>query len=217
MRRCPECHELFGGTEKFCENDGTPLQEVAAAASAPNGWTSRDAWVLATFGLMGGIVLSLFVSAFLFASWGDEGLATREDFERPDPAGTRSAAARPPQMASALRPEATPTPAESPTPEEEEAEQAAAPPPDPAPASTPHPIPAALNQGPVSTGGSRTEGAQGQTLIRLKDGTQVEADAAWEDSQGVWYRRGALVSFVERARVETITGRAQPEAATAAP
>jgi len=128
----------------------------------------------------------------------------------------RGAPARPPQTASALRPEASPTPAESPTPEEEEAEQVAAPSPAPVPSAAPNPLPATLNQGPVSTGGGRAGGAQWQTLISLKDGTQMEADAAWEDSQGVWYRRGPLVSFVERARVATIS-RAQPEAATAAP
>jgi hypothetical protein len=39
----------------------------------------------------------------------------------------------------------------------------------------------------------------------MKDGTSVEADAAWEDAQGVWYRRSGLVSFVEKGRVEEIT------------
>jgi hypothetical protein len=173
--------------------------------------------VVATFGLLGGIVLSLFVSAFVFGSWRDENRATPVGTERPGSAEMRGAPARPAQTASALKPEANPTPAETPTPEEEEAEQAAAPSPAPAPSAAPRPLPATLNQGPVSTGGGRTEGAQGQTLISLTDGTRVEADAAWEDSQGVWYRRGALVSFVERARVATIIGRAQPEAATVAP
>jgi hypothetical protein len=39
----------------------------------------------------------------------------------------------------------------------------------------------------------------------MKDGSTVEADAAWEDAQGVWFRRSGLVSFVEKSRVEAIT------------
>src|SRR5215207_3245455 len=168
MRRCPECLELYGGTEKFCENDGTPLDEVTVAASAPRTSSSRDAWVVATLGLLGGIVLSLFISAFVFGSWRDEDPATPVGTERPGSAEMRGAPARPPQTASALKPEASPTPAESPTPEEEEAGQAAASSPTPVPSATPPTPPATLNQGLVSTGGGRAEGAQGQTLISLK-------------------------------------------------
>jgi len=42
-------------------------------------------------------------------------------------------------------------------------------------------------------------------IIKMKDGSTVEADAAWEDAQGVWFRRSGLVSFVEKSRVEAIT------------
>jgi hypothetical protein len=45
----------------------------------------------------------------------------------------------------------------------------------------------------------------------MNDGTTVEVDAAWEDGQGVWYRRGGMVAFVDSQRVKAIIGRAVPK------
>jgi soluble lytic murein transglycosylase-like protein len=40
--------------------------------------------------------------------------------------------------------------------------------------------------------------------LHLTDGTTIEADEAWDDPQGVWYRRGGITNFIERARVSKI-------------
>jgi len=40
--------------------------------------------------------------------------------------------------------------------------------------------------------------------LRLADGTTMEVDEAWEDPQGVWYRRGGVTHLVERSRVKEI-------------
>ncbi len=40
--------------------------------------------------------------------------------------------------------------------------------------------------------------------LLLVDGTTLEVDEAWSDAEGVWYRRGGVTNFVERARVKTI-------------
>ena len=40
--------------------------------------------------------------------------------------------------------------------------------------------------------------------LHLTDGTTIEADEAWDDAQGVWYRRGGVTYSVERARVSKI-------------
>jgi Zn-finger nucleic acid-binding protein len=40
--------------------------------------------------------------------------------------------------------------------------------------------------------------------LLLVDGTTLEVDEAWDDAEGVWYRRGGMTNFVERARVKTI-------------
>jgi hypothetical protein len=79
-------------------------------------------------------------------------------------------------------------------------------------------VAAPVNEGPVSTG-QRSKVADDkpavQTIIQMNDGTAVEVDAAWEDQQGVWYRRGGMVVFVESQRVKAITGRAAQKPASA--
>jgi len=71
-----------------------------------------------------------------------------------------------------------------------------------------------LNQGPVSTGEreQKREDRSEKTIIEMNDGTRVECDAAWQDKQGVWYRRGGLVSFVESKRIKTIQARQESKA-----
>ena len=40
--------------------------------------------------------------------------------------------------------------------------------------------------------------------LRLTDSSTMEVDEAWEDAQGVWYRRGGVTYLVERSRVREI-------------
>ncbi len=40
--------------------------------------------------------------------------------------------------------------------------------------------------------------------LRLADGTLMEVDEAWEDAQGVWYKRGGVTHWVERSRVKEV-------------
>ncbi|HEV7857010.1 MAG TPA: lytic transglycosylase domain-containing protein [Pyrinomonadaceae bacterium] len=58
-----------------------------------------------------------------------------------------------------------------------------------------------------------------QCRVRLTNGMSIEVDDAWEDAQGIWYRRGGITNLLPRASVKTIE-RAQPstqtETATAA-
>ena len=89
--------------------------------------------------------------------------------------------------------------------------------PEPAPVTTEesNTVAARLNQGPVSTGQRMRDAEEAlQTVIQMNDGTSVEVDAAWEDGQGVWYRRGGMVAFVESQRVKAITGRAAQKPAS---
>jgi hypothetical protein len=41
----------------------------------------------------------------------------------------------------------------------------------------------------------------------MNDGSTLDVEAAWEDKQGIWYRRSGLVSFVDSSRVKAITAR----------
>jgi hypothetical protein len=43
----------------------------------------------------------------------------------------------------------------------------------------------------------------------------VEADAAWSDRLGIWYRQGGLVSYVERDRIESIAEPPRPKSSPA--
>ena len=52
--------------------------------------------------------------------------------------------------------------------------------------------------------------------LHLADGTAIEVDAAWEDAQGVWYRRGGVTHLVDRARVHSIE-RSEGEEEASAP
>ena len=49
-----------------------------------------------------------------------------------------------------------------------------------------------------------TEQASRSNRLRLVDGTVIEFDDAWEDAQGLWYRKGGMVHLVARNRVAAI-------------
>ena len=40
--------------------------------------------------------------------------------------------------------------------------------------------------------------------LRLVDGSTMQVDEAWEDAQGVWYRRAGVTYWVERSRVKQV-------------
>jgi Zn-finger nucleic acid-binding protein len=50
---------------------------------------------------------------------------------------------------------------------------------------------------------SQAAHAQGERL-RLADNTTLEVEQAWEDAQGIWYRRGGLTQLIARERVRRI-------------
>jgi hypothetical protein len=45
--------------------------------------------------------------------------------------------------------------------------------------------------------------------LRMVDGQVVEFDEAWEDSRGLWYRKGGVVNLVERGRVASVERRSK--------
>ena len=152
-----------------------------------------------------GIILCLLAITFKLTLFPESKDSNRQltstSRQPPRPVSNQVAATQKPQ------PEAEPeaeTPADETTEPDSETSQVA----DSTPVET---TVAGLNNGPVSTGAG-VQAVHTQTLIKLKDGSSVAADAAWEDSQGVWYRRGGLVSFVDRKQVERIVdvGQAAP-------
>lgn len=218
MRRCPECYEIYENGERFCEVDGQPLladpalrPSVEETPSAANPATSnQQSWLTGLLGLAVGILLC--AGAYTVHALWTSGSNPEEE---------KTNSARIQNAVQAERPApARRIDAELPETEEfpeAEAEVEVSPEAQPEPATSPETqtVAARLNQGPVSTGQRVKEnektGSRIQTVILMKDGTSVEVDAAWEDKQGVWYRRGALVSFVESQLVKAITARAEPK------
>ena len=207
MKQCPQCNERFEDEQKFCDADGVPLiDETLFVRAALQGATvrpevvplqssSQKIWPIVTIGVLVGVILSLSVYvAMMTASTSDKENSKNLPSESARLTSNGTAQAAP------IRPAAMPT-IEEPSPEPSPEETAS---PTPAAvAEAPSEASASLNHGPIST--NRQDGEKrGRTVIKLKSGVSVEADAAWEDRLGIWYRQGGLVSYVERERIESI-------------
>jgi len=201
MKRCPQCLEAYGDEEKFCEIDGKQLlvdptfHVVEATATGPaRNHTERSLMVLV--GALGGVV----ISAALFVVY---------SVAHNEPAQSPQLTARMPQTIPATRPSLPnslePAPRTTATPLDDEEEQTdeepEAKPPDEAQDA---PLPNRVNQGPISTSGRKNE-SNARTVIQLHDGTSIDVEAAWKEGQGIWYRRGGLVSFLDSKDVKSIS------------
>lgn len=206
MKRCPQCYQVYDNGERFCETDGLELladptlisESQAVAAPSAHGLVWLPAAML---GVLIGIGIGIGVFAAITFSSGsveNEPQAVREATEvRESASGLRTTVANP-------APTAEPVPSPSPEPEEEAEAEAS-------PQVTENKAAVAeFNRGPISTGQKAKANdieARLQTVIEMNDGSTLDVDAAWEDSQGIWYRRSGLVSFVESSRVKAITSR----------
>jgi hypothetical protein len=215
MKRCPQCYGVYQNTEVYCEADGQRLLDDPALVverddlvpDAPRSRSNQGALAIGLIGGLTGVILCCV--AYLCYPFFVDGTEKPQSERPPFAAQLRESEARP---APARPPEALPSPSESPA-EEEEAEAS------PEPAQQPvESVPARLNYGPVSTGNQSSataDSAKEKTIIEMQDGSKIEADAAWKDNQGVWYRQGSLVSFVEGPLVKSITARAEPKSSSA--
>ena len=206
MKRCPECYEIYDDEVRFCETDGHELLADPTYSAKPevvvvNAPPAKPVWwPAAVFGILVGVVFGagIFAVALLFS--------TPDPNERPAAHQATEVKDRtlPARAVATSNSAPTPEPKESPSPAEEEAEA------EPSPATNPETKTAAvqLNQGPISTGQKPGAGeGLAQTVIEMTDGSTLNVDAAWEDKQGIWYRRSGLVSFVDSSRVKAITSR----------
>ena len=191
MKQCPECNELFDDQKAFCDMDGSALSNATAPPSSGN----SSVWVTGVIGaLIGLIICVLLYMLFLLPGRQSDLEQDRRAAQTKEPTVVQPSRA-------ALLPASNQIPATE-TPSPSPAEETPSPSPA-APAATPPP--AALNNGPIATGTKKELASTDHAIIKMKDGTTVEADAAWEDAQGIWFRRSGLVSFVEKSRVEAIT------------
>ena len=217
MKQCPECNEVFDNQKAFCDMDGSELVKLTdspraiSEAKPPSGPT--PVWVTGIIGgLIGIIVCALLYIVFLAPSR-ETALQDRQNNQNTETTAPKSnqIAVVPP---SQLPPSETASPTETESPAETEASPEASP---AAPAAA-IPAPVVVNRGPIATGG-KTASEGERTIIKMKDGSSLEADAAWEDKQGIWFRRSGVVSFLDKSKVEAITEvspkrAASPEAKT---
>lgn len=201
MKECPVCREQFDDQEAFCDQDGTALlDQTDALRNALHDAQQRQSasvWITGAIGGFVGVLICVLLYMLFLAP--DPRELNNQD--RHPSQASEIAPSRSTQLAAAPAPQTTP-PLENPSPSPEEEQPEASPAPSEAqrPATTP-----ALNNGPIATGTKSAREGGERAIIKMKDGSSVEADAAWEDAQGVWYRRSGLVSFVEKSRVEAIT------------
>ncbi len=203
MKQCPVCNEIFDGQKAFCDMDGSQLVDqkdfIRAESQTNSSNKTSSSWITGAIGGFIGVILCIFLYiGFLAPSQKDAQEQERRPTQTAETVKTNHVAIAPSNNQLPAVETATPEEEASPEPSPSPAETAAA-----APATIAVP-PAALNDGPIATGG-KSKGTGERAIIKMKDGSSVEADAAWEDAQGVWFRRSGLVSFVERSRVEAIT------------
>ncbi len=218
MKQCPQCKEHFSDEQKFCDSDGTPLLDDTAmlrAALSVHTDTevlpqspayspaARSLWPMITIGVLMGVILCLGAYVVMLTMSSNDA-ANNQRTET----AKLSTSSRPTQT-SPIRPEALPA-ATVEEPAEETAEESPSPTPEEVAEVIKQEDSASLNHGPIST--NRQDGEKrGRMIIKLKSGVQVEADAAWDDQLGIWYRQGGLVSYVERDRIESIGEPARPK------
>ena len=210
MKQCPACKEHFEDSQNFCDFDGIPLQddtEVLRAALNTSGVSvaaapAQKIWPIVTIGILVGIIICLGTYVVMITKSSDT--VVEQNNKKPETAKLNTFTTQP----QPVRPETLPAPTvEEPTPEES---PTVSPVPTPAEAAKTAEASASLNDSPIST--NRQEGEKrGRTVIKLKSGVRVEADAAWEDQLGIWYRQGGLVSYVERDRIESIGEPSKPK------
>ena len=196
MKQCPTCSATFDDGDRFCEIDGTPLLPVRLAS--PTG--RKMVPVIAVIGVLLGVSI-----AIVYLSFSGESSA-------PEPATNSTVAQQ--QLAPRVLPPPRPAVDPSPSP-------SIAPSPSPSAEVSPSPQPSEakveLSSSPITT----TAGApsvRGQMIIHLVNGGKIEADEVWQTGEGIWYRKGSVMSMLEPKNVKSIDRLTPPApAATKAP
>jgi len=201
MKQCPVCHDTFDDQKAFCDMDGAALVDQSGSVPvASSGNTSL--WVTGVIGGLIGVVVCVLLYLLLLAPGRQNALDEQRAAESKQ-ATTVTA------RQVAVVPANNQVVAPSPSPEATESPAEAAPSPSPATAAVATPPPAVLNKGPIATSAKPVKDTE-HAIIKMKDGSTIEADAAWEDAQGVWYRRSNVIAFIDKSRVEAITEQRKP-------
>ena len=183
MKRCPECNSSFPDIEKFCEVDGAVL---IAGPDDPNAPRQFPLPLAATAGIVIGVLLVLIYLVL-----------THEKIQKPISSGKATPAIaqqQSPPRPVILAPESIPSPSSEPSP-------SPSPSPKPSPSVVPTPEQIKLSTDPIST--TRGQDA-GPLSIKLNTGLTIEADEAWQTKEGVWYRKGGMISLLDPKDIKSV-------------
>ena len=190
MKSCPQCNSMFPDEERFCELDGTPLvsedELLPASVSSPSRPRTNSILIVAA---VLGLVVGVLPVLLYFSLTAKEGVQNANHL----PANSTTTKQFPAQL-SQPAPVASPSPSveSSPSPSPESA---------PSPQSSPQRI--ELSSSPVSTAAGGKD-KTGPVVIKLQNGVTIEADEAWQTGEGIWYRRGSIVTVIDPKEVKTI-------------
>jgi hypothetical protein len=194
MKRCPQCSFLYLDTDEVCDLDGTPLIQVndaeveGSTAPIPAALPPKSEKAGSQKGLILTAVGGLLIGVVIV--FGYLGLSRRRA-PQVQPAQPVAQVAMPSPPQTLTLETATPTPEPSPSPSERSS-------PSPAPRTTR----SAVNNNPVPT--TANEKTTGPVVLRLSNGSRLEADEAWRTKEGVWYRRSGVVTLLNASRVKSI-------------
>ncbi len=210
MKQCPECNEVFDNQKAFCDMDGSELVKLtdsprAISETKPSSGPT-PVWVTGVIGGLIGIIVCVLLYIVFLAPSRETALQDRQNNQNTEAAPKSNQIAVVPP--SQLRPSETASPTETESPAEADATPEAS----PAASAAATPIPAVVNHGPIAIGDKKSAAGE-RAIIKMKDGSSIEADAAWEDKQGIWFRRSNVVSFLDRSKVEAITEVKRPVSA----
>jgi hypothetical protein len=203
MKQCPKCNSLFPDTDKFCEVDGSVLVAAEEPTRNTSSNSDRDKKIfplLAVIGVSVGVLLVFMYLTFLRRSTTQEVSASSNHEARQRATSLPS----PISPAPLIVPSVEPSPSPSPSPSVQAS---------PSPKASATPV--ALSSTPIAT----TPGAPGQTspvIIRLVSGGKIEAEEVWQTGEGLWYRKGTVISLVDPKNVKSIDKVAATPAPTAA-
>lgn len=188
MKQCPKCSSLFPDGDKFCEVDGT----ILVAAEHPATIVVRDKRILpliAVIGVSVGVLLVFVYLMFLREK------TTPEASANSNPVAQQQVVTLLPSPAlDAPSPLASPSVEPSPSPSPSPSIQAS-----PSPQASATPVEFSSN--PIS---AAAPVVSNQVIIRLVNGGKIEAEEAWQTGEGIWYRKGSVISLLDPKNVKSI-------------
>lgn len=220
MKRCPECDSIFPDADQFCELDGAPLaasnltgdlEDLASELSSSavdnerteqrvqniSPITSRQlarqpegSWKTLAIVAVAGVAIGVVLYVVYYA------MTRPTPTESSNTSSANSSIIQPPAplVASDPSPDATASPSVEPSPSPSAL---------PSPSKQTNTARVELSAGAVSTSGDE-KNKPGPVIIRLNDGSSIAADEAWQTGEGIWYRRGGVLTLLNPKQVKVI-------------